>query len=265
MSIIELIQFIIGIKGEKEDTETRAREFINSHKDEINLLPLCDVAWLYNGKYSRRLYSDFLCLPERVRDKVLKLERVRVKKVKTKDFFNDCLKKLKIAMSFYMPKDRFNDLYYDGAKYLVRAIERYGASPVDNNSNDVELNRILSIPFFRPTEYTNSVIQYAKLLYDFESCSEKDACVFVCLVAQHIADNSGMMIGKDSGYENAAYSRLIDCISGGDEKVEVTAEDMFLYTLFEIKENIWNIEKGKIGYSTNRVDALRKEGADDCI
>ena len=57
-----------------EAEEIKAREFLINHEEEKNLIPLCQVALLYSSthKHIRPMYNEFLLLPGRVQQYILK-------------------------------------------------------------------------------------------------------------------------------------------------------------------------------------------------
>lgn len=242
---LELYQANTEKKRYEESVEIEARRFISKHARQIGLLPLCAIAFAYSKSrpYSREMYSEFRLLSKDVRLKIFELCGWSMCDVETDDFFNDCMKCLQNAFELFLPRDKFDSLFYDSAKYVKRAILYYGNKAIPHLEFEYDRNMedILIIPFYNDErrKYDSSVIDKIKICFNFENCSEIEVCQIVCSVARKISINSG-------GHLDSSHNVFVDYGSPGSwsyERIE-TMEDLFLVTLFDIWSNLWILREG---------------------
>lgn len=131
MNNFEIKQANIEANRYTESVDIEARKFILQHYEEIEYLPLCPIAFLYDKtrKYHRRIYFDFCLLPEDVRNRVLSIRKLKKYEIKSKAFFSDCLSILKKEISMHDPKSL--PLLKGDGWYLESAILFYGNEPKD--------------------------------------------------------------------------------------------------------------------------------------
>lgn len=230
----------IDIEQYTESVEIEARRFLSKYSDCIGLLPLCAIAFAYdkNRVYVRNMYSEFRLLSRDVRLKIFECCGWFMCDVETDDFFSNCMICLQKAFSLFLPKDNFYHMFYEGGKYIVRAILRYAGESIPHSEFEYTnmLTDILLVPFRNDKydSYDSSVIDKIKDEFDFGRCSEIEACQIACLVARYVGVYSGQHFDDGS---------FVDYGSPGGwshEKIE-TMEDLFLVTLFEIWSNLWQL------------------------
>lgn len=244
---LELHQADIEKKRYEESVEIEACRFISKHARHIGLLPLCAIAFAYSKSrpYSREMYSEFRLLSRDVRLKIFEHCGWSMCDVETDDFFNDCMRCLQKAFEIFLPKDNFYSMFYDGGKYVERAISYYGEKMIPHLEfeYDKDMTDILVIPFYNDNwrKYDSSVIDKVKARFDFENCSEIEVCQIVCSVARRISTNSG-------GHLDSGHNEFVDYGSPGFwsyERIE-TMEDLFLVTLFDVWSNLWILKEGSV-------------------
>lgn len=103
---------------------------MGGHEAEIYLLPLCIAAYQYNPvyPYRREIYREFCGLPEDVQCSILARCNIDIPCSKSNHYFSECLNKLQIEIKEYCPDDK--SLFYDGGKYLERALLHHGEKEI---------------------------------------------------------------------------------------------------------------------------------------
>lgn len=134
MNNFEIKQANIESNRYTELVDIEARKFILQHYKEIEYLPLCPIAFLYNKtrKYHRRIYFDFCLLTEDVRNQVLAIRGLKKYEIKSENFFDVCFSVLKRKVSKCDPKSL--PLLKGDGWYLESAILFYG-----NESKDISI------------------------------------------------------------------------------------------------------------------------------
>ncbi len=105
---------------------------VGGYEAEIYLLPLCIAAYRYNPvyPYRREIYREFCGLPENVQHSILARCNIDIPCNKSNHYFSECLNKLQIEIKEYCPDDK--SLFYDGGKYLERALSHHGGKELPN-------------------------------------------------------------------------------------------------------------------------------------
>lgn len=100
-----------------DEVVDEARRFCIDHKDEIHLLPLCQIA-MYIGpmdEHFRRIYADYIYLDKAVREAVMKINNISLLSFKEHweyrcvELFEEDIEKLELANVKFL---------YDGGKYF---------------------------------------------------------------------------------------------------------------------------------------------------
>lgn len=96
------------------------------HHAEINLLPLCAIAYRYSPMYPyhREMYREFCSLTEETQNCILKRQNIDMNSSKYDNFYVNMLNALKVDIKKNYPNDR--DLYYENGKYFKRALLYHG-------------------------------------------------------------------------------------------------------------------------------------------
>lgn len=147
-----------------EAEQIRARQFIIDHEEEKNLVPLCQVAFLYhpNHKHVRPMYTEYCLLSSNVRRYVLQLcdshEMIDVSSLYVErniNLFCDDLRKYVLSSERYI---------YMFRQYLFRAFECYSDCVITHYCTELfaRLNKSSKHPFM--TSDYSSLEQY---IYDY--------------------------------------------------------------------------------------------------
>lgn len=135
--IVGIISYISAMTDKKKDISLKANAFIRDNDSELNLLPLCVVAYNVrtmphlqrqgtNITYpSKRIYLEYDKLDGRVKLEVLKQRKIILNIPSDPSWVNDCLKLLKSDAIKYNMSIRDNMYLYDEYKYYHRAISYY--------------------------------------------------------------------------------------------------------------------------------------------
>lgn len=122
-------------KRYKDLVYSQATQFIQKYsvgeqEAEIHLLPLCIAAYKYNlvYPYRREIYREFCGLTEDIRDVILQRCEIDIPCTRSDNYYVCCLRDLLEDIKIYCPEDR--DIFYDGGKYLERALLDHGPEPV---------------------------------------------------------------------------------------------------------------------------------------
>lgn len=132
--ISTILAIITGVSQRKrhiEQIHAEAKKFIQKYnqsgdESDIYLLPLCVAAYKYNPiyPYRRPIYRDFCILSEEVQNAILALQNIELKSKKEEQYYQKLLNKLRNLIKIYCPGDM--DIYYEGGKYLHRALLSHG-------------------------------------------------------------------------------------------------------------------------------------------
>lgn len=129
----------------------------DGYEADIFLLPLCIAAYQYNPTYPyrREIYREFCGLTEDVQNTILSRCHIDTLCHENDQYYNLCLEKLLSEIEKYCPNDK--DLFYDGGKYLERALLNHGKKAVPNIrcAIDVRERELLDSPFMKHTKSAN--------------------------------------------------------------------------------------------------------------
>lgn len=201
---------------------------VGGYEAEIYLLPLCIAAYQYNPTYPyrREIYREFCGLPEDVQKSILTRCNIDIPCDKSERYFSECLDKLQKEIKEYCPDDE--SPFYDGGKYLKRALLHHGEKELPNVrcAIDKEQRKLLNSPVGKiskslshedmdyETHITN-LLAYeadkqpiAKLLKESTSLGipvvddEILICYLCCIIAKYIPCylNKNQEIYKNTGY-----------------------------------------------------------------
>lgn len=100
------------------------------YESQILLLPMCVMAYKYNSiyPYRREIYREFCILSEELQNLILERCKLSLKTGRCKEFFDSQVEFLKSVIKENYPGDR--DIFYEGAKYLERALIHHGQSGI---------------------------------------------------------------------------------------------------------------------------------------
>ncbi len=253
---ISIHTFVMSNKQQKERLENEAKNFIVNYSADINFIPLCIVASLYNRHhtYNRSIYKAFNELNNEQQTEVLRQLNYVIKEERKSDWIDNGLEKIRKFINDY---DLGPDLLYDNAKYFHKIIN-YSSNKYNLKLENVPLisSYCLGLPKYEirsdkePVDKGLCFDEYVRrYLYafinndiriklspkpidvlregiDFGSCEESFACFWVVVIVDCFAK---LLIEKNN---NKNYEPL--CFEG---KIE-TYEDRFLLSLL----TLYNLE-----------------------
>lgn len=144
--IIGILQVIQNKKIDKRDEQRRkdliyseATKFITKYsldyKYDIQLLPLCVMAYKYNPiyPYHRQIYSEFCSLVEEVQNCILERCNIDISSSKTDKFYDKIVKLLESTIKTNYPNDDGN-LFHNNGKYFKYSLSKYGNEEIPDIS-----------------------------------------------------------------------------------------------------------------------------------
>ena len=227
-----------------EEVKSQAVSFISKHYAKRGLIPLCAMAAMHDDLhyYSREMYREFCCMTFEVQNRVLEYCGLDLRVTEEKRLFERCIEAVTDVLRARFPEDE--SLFYDGGKYVLRSLERYGdekipverinyrspyaAGPLVVNSDGTSsyescITNVLSESLQNGS--SEHPISDLEREYGFRGAPENEACQFATVLAQYIAiygsddDDSSKEYGTPGGYAG----ETID-----------TMEDLFLLAVFEM-------------------------------
>lgn len=223
----------------------------NGHKSEIYLIPLCVAAYKYDPiyPYQREIYREFCSLTEDVQNEILKRLGIDIVSCKCDNYFSNILKRIIKTTETYYNNDAQGCYFYEGGKYLKRALTNHGAEKVPDNLRcelDDETKEFLSSSIGALASnlhkdgmmdfesYLTNLLAYHKnenplssLLGYFQQSDEIIASYICCLIAKYSAIYNQT---KTNDERNLGY----DCDYNGNRYME----DLFLDTLNTVEHYI---------------------------
>lgn len=215
--------------------EHDARMFLRQHQSDINLLPLCCIAYNYDAhhSYSRQLYSDFCCLSTSVQIEVFKQQN---EVMIDASVFSDYMSYLRQAISLFFPDASPVCVFGSHDKYISMAILRYGHCAIRFSYSHIsELQDILCLCIANKDSTVFSQIVDA---FNFRECCEQEACEIAC--------NTVMLLSEYIFIEFHNDNRLdfcFDSLPDFNEPVMYASqnelvEDLFLRMLLSVHSNL---------------------------
>ena len=236
-----------SIGAENEAVFQQAQAFCIEYEEELELLPLCQIASSVNQfhKYVRQMYTDYCKCSTAVRIKILEINDCRILGFPDKDWIEKCV--CLFDKVIHERKLCTVSFLYDGAKYFHRAFERYADYPVE--CDPWIFKRLIKFenPLFGKELKCNLyryIADYFELLKDNpeidnvppldamwaycrdENIPESEVTYWVCM--SMIA--ACPQLGDESTYDNDLF--YVDL--GDSEGLINSQEDMYLYALLEL-------------------------------
>lgn len=236
-------------KRRDEELKAKVTMFMLEHHAELLLLPLSCIAAVYGDilHYHRALYRDFCCQTREVQNAILKAAGLDLTVFDESKLFNKCIERITV-----LQKERCRnlfDIFYDGGKYVKRALTVYGkesipvheifyTSPCLHQSLVYDEKSVYEecltdvLLELRGDRADFGDVDLSKVLdsvYHFQSVTEIEACEYACFAARYIS--SYFMV------EQKRNDRNLGCMEDFNE-AKLTMEDLFLMTLFDIWSNL---------------------------
>lgn len=106
--------------------QTESANFLIKYNKELDLLPLCLMANLYNRTlpYNRKMYVAFNSLSTEVQDLILKKQGIKLPRYDG-DFYDYCYKHIVKYLNEAYPDERNNHFMYEYGKYFISGIKDY--------------------------------------------------------------------------------------------------------------------------------------------
>ena len=184
----------------------------NGHESEIYLIPLCVAAYKYDPiyPYQREIYREFCSLTEDVQNEILKRLGIDIVSCKCDNYFSNILKRIIKTTETYYNNDAQGCYFYEGGKYLKRALTNHGAEKVPD-----------LLAYHKNENPLSSLLGY------FQQSDEIIASYICCLIAKYSAIYNQT---KTNDERNLGY----DCDYNGNRYME----DLFLDTLNTVEHYI---------------------------
>ena len=236
-----------AIEEDDDEVFRQVQAFCIDYEEELELLPLCQIAVFLNPmhKYVREMYTDYCKCPVAVRKKILEINGCRSLEfsdkgwiAKSLNLFDEKAREKNLCTTNYL---------YDGAKYFLRAFERYSEYPIDFDpwifehlikyesplfSRERKCNLHTYISEYLELSMSGSDIKVAPPLDSmWAHCSkpnvpEYEVTYWVCMAM--IATSPQLAHSVDDNYD------LCDVDLCDAESLISTQEDMYLYALLEL-------------------------------
>ncbi len=134
-------KYITSSNKMPEGDMKKAKEFCIKYENEIEMLPLCQIAVNIAPlhKFVREMYNEYNMCDEATQNLILKLKKQRKMEFKDPHWMECSLKKYCEMLKEYNLSN--NDYFYEGAKYFHRAFERYSKENIEDN-NPYVFNRV---------------------------------------------------------------------------------------------------------------------------
>lgn len=131
-----------------------------------------------------------------------------------------------------------NSIFYDSGKHIEHAISDHknlktpaNFDAIGNLVSDIIQEAILS-PESKPGDVYSRIIEETH----FQTVPNDEAIMIACCTAISVAKHSGLSLPEDDSATDFGFPG-----AWSGESIE-TMEDLFLLTLFEIWQNLWDIE-----------------------
>lgn len=238
-----------------EEVKSQAVSFISKHYSDRGLIPLCAMAAMHNDLYyySREMYREFCCMTLETQNRVLEYCGLDLRVTEEDRLFERCIEAVMNVVRTCFPEDAQTSPFYDGGKYVLRSLERYGdekipierinyrspyaAGPLAVNSDDTSsyeccITDVLSESLRGyGSEHPISDLEDE---YDFRGAQENEACQFATVLAQYIAIYCSE--NKDSNKKYGTPGGYVKEITG-------KMEDLFLLAVFEMYTDLVLMEE----------------------
>ena len=234
----------------RSEIETQAKRFCVEYEDEIELLPLCQIAAFKDPlhKHIRQMYTDYCLCSEAARSKILELKNARVLNFSDEDWISK-------SLDFFEIKIREKGLstrsfLYDGAKYFHRAYERHSERKGDPNPykfdhlyntknatfpNGIRTNLVGVIKDYLDIKEENPDTDIMPPLDEIWQCCcnenmpEWEVTYWVCLMIK-----STCFLINDSDTNTYDENDVCHVDLGDSEGLLCTLEDLYLCALMEL-------------------------------
>lgn len=249
-----------------EDTELAARKFCINYEKELELLPLCQIAYFINPchKNIREIYTDYNTCSSKVRKRILELNKLPELDFSDKNWINRCIG-LYEKRIVEMELTTIN-FWYEGTKYLNRAYEKHSeckieefepyifdriakSETIDKLMDGKELKAALGdyiadYLYYKDNRTKQKLIPPWDKVWDvcnLSNCPEYEVTFWVC---KFIIDScyfiDPIVFPKKSDIQVHAETNQINIHLGDSECLIDTQEDMYYYALLQLYKCFYN-------------------------
>ena len=249
-----------GVSSDSEKDAIDAKKFCIEHEDEIELLPLCQIAEFIdpNHKNVRQIYTDYKLCSEAVKDIMLESKNVRRMDFTNTSWVGESLEELnKRIHELKLAVKR--EFLYDGAKYFHRAYQRYADKSIKEyetrifkslyDSKSIQMltgkkerktnlgfymNQYLWIKENYPRKRPKPPMDYLWELANLGGCDEEQMTFWVC---SFIIESCYEIAGHGKKLEDIPITDDNKTIDIGDSYwILNTQEDLYFYALLQLYE-----------------------------
>lgn len=253
-----------NIVTDKEKVAIGARKFCMEYEDEIELLPLCQIADFIDPYHNnvRQLYSDYKLLPEAVKEAILDAKNVRKMDFSNTAWVGESLDEInKRIHELKLTKEK--EFLYDGAKYFHRAYRRYADKSIEEYDTRIfkslydsealmrvtgkktgktdlgfYMNQYLWIKKNNPRKRPKPPMDYLWELANLGNCDEEEMTFWVCsFIIESCYEIAGF--GKKiEDFPTADDGKTLDV--GDSHWILNTQEDLYFYALLQLYKNFYH-------------------------
>lgn len=240
----------VSFEKEEFDEETlmEAQKFCLKYEDEMDLLPLCQIAYVVAPLHRdvRKMYTDYKLCNSKVKRKIMELKQIPILDFSDKEWIKRCIDKY--DKQIHEDGLTTKEFLYEGAKYFHRAYERYsrceivdfepqifdrpfkgGITQAFMKDNLTYLSfYIIDFYWYKQTDpehYVEPPMDYLWHLCDLGGCPEPEMTFWVC---KFIITSSYQMVEDgypvDEKWQNVSIKR----------ELIRTQEDMYYYALLQL-------------------------------
>ncbi len=238
--------------GNEEAIYQEAQDFCVTYEEEIELLPLCQIAAYIDPlhNYVRPMYTSYCKLSRSAKKKVLKLKNITVMDFPDSEWvsrsislFDSMIREKKLCTKQFL---------YDGAKYFHRAYYNYSNYYVEFNpamfKRLIKQNKRI-IPYETNCTLGTVIGEYLELkanksrrkltppidaIWSFCASSETDESIVTYWVSMIIISVSYHLYYEPIDCSESLANSMLSIDLGDSEHLINTQEDMYLYALLEL-------------------------------
>lgn len=204
--------------------DSLAYSFINENASDLNYLPLCIIASMYNRSYNynRPIYNKYCSCSKEVQDRILEIKGIKIERLNnsTNDFYSLCLDALIKCIS---DNKLYNEshIYYDSGKYFERTLTYEGKKLKRDFFYERERISDVLARFFRDKDIEFPMDILCKE-FRFENAEDEIVYLISCEIAKCV-----------SIYSTNRYMPFVKPIVSEDVS-DVCLEDVFLDALLYV-------------------------------
>lgn len=207
-----------------DTVQTTATNFLIKYHKELDLLPLCLMANMYNRTlpYNRKIYVAFNSLSTEVQDFILQKQEIKLPRYNG-DFYDYCYCSVKKYLDSKYPQQYKGHYLYDYGKYFYRTIENYANNP--SLINNMKYTNSLTDDLSGRNGHKISFEDILMKKINNNTNDEKKFCDTLSIALYYVAT-----YGTRENQDNCGLLKLLP----GNGKIQYKMEDVFLMALLSI-------------------------------